>query len=412
MKILLAQFYTQPNPVYIKVAEELRRAGHPTLVGALNGQGELEWHEGETLVSKQTLATLPKGGRSWLRPLRNRYARWQQLRAIRDFIRQYNPDIVQLNASNFYRLLPLGMPRRTHYVLDMRQINEAYGATALGRLRAWLFNRSREVFSRRVYDHTTFLHAAGAEKVLGPDWTRWASVVPMGVDEQFLTATRPQPAGELAAVPDAESVAGPVYPAGGERPDGPVTFIYIGRLTPRRMLERLIEAAAIVKQRTRDFRFVFMGMDAADGAYQRMIHDLALDDVMDIMPPVAYETVPHEVLKYDVAVAYVPELPVDWMYQPTLKVLEYSALGMPILATDFKPNRDFVTPGVNGLLVDNDPAHIAEAMRRFIEDPDFLNDCRRAAATRRAIDTWDDVAHLYLENVYRPLVNGTKAAVR
>jgi hypothetical protein len=51
-------------------------------------------------------------------------------------------------------------------------------------------------------------------------------------------------------------------------------------------------------------------------------------------------------------------------------------------------------------------------MRRFIEDPDFLNDCRRAAAIQRAIDTWDDVAHLYLENVYRPLVNGTKAAVR
>lgn len=410
MKILLVEFYAQPNADYPKIAEQWRLAGHPTLVGALNGQGELEWREGDKLVAKQALGHAQAGsGGSVLRILKNRYYRMQQLRQIRNFIREYDPDLVQINASNFYRLLPIGMPRRTRYVLDVRQINEVYGTNALSRLRAWLINNSRGVFSRRIYDRTTFLHEAGAEKVLGPDWRRWASIVPFAVDPQFTTVSRvngqPARAGAGAAV----GAAGAPLDNGPGQDDGRVDFIYLGRLTRRRLLERLVQASAIAKQKTSDFRFIFLGIDESDGYYQQMIADMELDDVVVFEPPVTYEEVPAEVLKHDVAVAYVPELPIDWKYHPPIKILEYQALGMPILATDFKPNHSFVEPGVNGLLVDNDPELIAEAMLRFIEDPEFLADCRAAAATMRGVQTWDVVAQMYLDKVYLPLVNGTEA---
>lgn len=408
MKILLVEFYTQPNADYPKIAEQLRQAGHPTLVGALNGQGELEWREGDKLIAKQALGHA-RGGGGALRMLKNRYYRLQQLQKIRDFIREYNPDLVQINASNFYRLLPIGMPRHTRYVLDVRQINEVYGTNVVGRLRAWLINNSRGPFSRYIYDRTTFLHEAGAEKVLGADWSRWASIVPFAVDPQFTTVSQ-------AAVPYA--LAGAAVPMGTpdlpddapDETDGPVDFIYLGRLTRRRLLERLVQASAIVKQTTDDFRFIFLGIDESDGYYQQMVADLDLPDVVEFRAPVPYEEVPAEVLKHDVAVAYVPELPIDWKYHPPIKILEYQALGMPILATDFRPNHSFVTPGVNGLLVDNDPELIAEAMLRFIEDRAFLADCRAAAATMRGVQTWDVVTQMYLDKVYSPLVNGTEAA--
>lgn len=105
-----------------------------------------------------------------------------------------------------------------------------------------------------------------------------------------------------------------------------------------------------------------------------------------ILPPVSYSTIPETVLQYDVAFAYVPEQP-DWQYHPTLKVLEYRALGIPIIATDLVPDREIVLPGQNGLLVQNDPVDIAAAMLRFITDRAFLTSCTAHAYEARQGDT-------------------------
>jgi glycosyltransferase involved in cell wall biosynthesis len=188
-----------------------------------------------------------------------------------------------------------------------------------------------------------------------------------------------------------------------------VSFIYIGRLTRRRRLERILDAAALVRQETERFRVVFMGYDASDGAYADHIARLGLGDVVTIRPPVPYETVPREVLAHDVALAYVPELPADWMYHPTLKVLEYRALGLPIIATDFRPNRELIDEGVNGLLVENTPQSIAAAMLRFVANPAFLAQSRAAAAARREGLTWDVVAAQY-ERLYQRLAGAPRPA--
>jgi glycosyltransferase involved in cell wall biosynthesis len=279
----------------------------------------------------------------------------------------------------------LAAPRRARYILDVRQINEQHGTGLLGRARAAWGNRARGFYSRRLFDHTTFLHAAGAQQVLGDDWRRWATIVPMGVDPQFLAAEPPP----VPAVDRAR----------------PVSFIYIGRLTRRRRLERILAAAALVRRQTEGFRVVFMGHDASDGYYADTIRRLELGDRVSIRPPIPYEQVPAAVLAHDVALAYVPELPADWMYHPTLKVLEYRALGLPIIATDFRPNRELVEDGANGLLIENTPESISAAMLRYICDPTFLAHSRAAAASRREGLTWDVVATQYL-SLYERLVAG------
>ncbi|HQF71651.1 MAG TPA: glycosyltransferase, partial [Promineifilum sp.] len=294
-------------------------------------------------------------------------------------------DIVQVNAFDLFRFLPVLMPRRARYILDVRQINEQHGTGLFGRARAALQNKARVLYSRLVFDHTTFLHPAGAQQVLGKDWPRWATVVPMGVDPQFLAARR-----------------APARPAGD-----PVSFIYIGRLTRRRRLERLLEAAALVARQTDGFRLVFMGYDASEGAYAETISRLGLEARVTIRPPIPYEEVPQAVLAHDIALAYVPELPADWMYHPTLKVLEYRALGLPIIATDFQPNRELIADGENGLLIANTPESIAAAMLRYVCEPDFLAHSRAAAEARREGLTWDAVATRYLALYERLLSNAS-----
>ena len=383
MHILLAQFYpSQPTPDYDKFAAEMRARGHVVWVGTPNAAGDVEWRDGTALVGTVSAGRLPLP-----RPLARRLAKLDRFRRVRRFIAQTAPDLVQVNAFDLFRFLPLAAPRRARYILDVRQINEQHGTGLFGRAKAAWGNRARGFYSRRLFDHTTFLHAAGAQQVLGSDWPRWATVVPMGVDPQFLAAEpSPSPAADRAR---------------------PVSFIYIGRLTRRRRLERILAAAALVRRQTESFRVVFMGHDASDGYYADTIGRLELGDRVAIRPPIPYEQVPAAVLAHDVALAYVPELPADWMYHPTLKVLEYRALGLPIIATDFRPNREVVEDGANGLLIENTPDSIAAAMLRYICDPDFLAHSRAIAATRREGLTWDAVATQYLA-LYERLVAGRR----
>ena len=370
MHILLAQFYSsQPTPDYDKFAAEMRARGHVVWVGTPNVAGDIEWHDGRGVV-----ASVPAGRLPLPRPLARRLTKFDRFRRVRRFIAQTAPDIVQVNAFDLFRFLPPGMPRRTRFILDVRQINEQHGAGPFGRARAALQNKARALYSRLIFDHTTFLHAAGARHVLGDDWARWATVVPMGVDPQFLTAD-----------PPAERA-----------PSRPVEFVYVGRLTRRRRLERILDAAALVRRQTDNFRVRFMGYDASEGFYSDAIGRLGLESLAAISPPIPYEQVPAATVAHDVALALVPEQPADWMYHPTLKILEYRALGLPIIATDFAPNREFVTDGANGLLVQNTAESIAAAMLRFIGEPGFLARSRAEAQTMRTGLVWHKVADQYL----------------
>jgi glycosyltransferase involved in cell wall biosynthesis len=152
-----------------------------------------------------------------------------------------------------------------------------------------------------------------------------------------------------------------------------------------------------------------MGPDVDDVPqfYHDQIKKMGLESVVTIRPPVRYEEVPDEILSYDIALAYVPDHPVDWRYHPTLKVLEYRALGIPIIATDFPPNREVVEEGVNGMLLHNSPENWAEAMLRFMVERDFLEACQTNAQKMRRGTTWDEIAELYTQKIYDRL---TKAS--
>lgn len=386
MHILLGQFYSnQPTPAYDEIATALRASGHTVWIGTPNETGDILWNDGNSTVARQSAASPDWLNKRFIpRSVARRLNIFVRLRRVRRFIRQVRPDVVQINVANAFRWLPVLMPRPTRFILDVRQTNETHGEGLVGRAVSFLRNKSRGFYSRFIFDRTCFLHWAGAEHVLGPDWQRWATVVPMGVDGRFLSAK-----------------AGPAddRPRHGDQ----LRFIYVGRLSRRRLLERLIDASALVRRRTSGFKLVFVGHDQSEGYYQEYAGKLDLGDTVEFLPPVPYASVPDVLLQHDVALAYVPEQPADWQFHPTLKVLEYRALGMPIIATDFLPNRELIEDGINGLLIENTPESIAQAMLRFSTDPQFLADCRRHAQASREGVTWPQVAGQY-EQLYAQLL--------
>ena len=386
MKVLYIWFYSRSFPDYPKVAAVLRERGHDAWVANYDEAGNIVWYKGDALVATvpgpakppRTVARIPG-----LRSLWNLMAFFRLMLRLRLFFRREQADVVHVcpNAARLVWLLPLGMPRHMRFVIDYRQIAQREGSGIISRLKSGYANNLRTLYCRVFYDRATFLHALGAEKVLGRNWKRWADVVPLAVDDPFLEFPHEAP----------------------RRAGEPVTFLYLGSIARIRKLEQILAAARQVSATTDAFRLDFIGPDVADGYYHALVKEMGLTRFVRMLPPIPYDRVPETVAGYDVALTIVPESPSDWQYQPTIKGVEYRALGIPVIATNFAPNRELVENEVNGLLVDNTPDSIAAAMLRFVCEPSFREQARANAQAMRAGPTWDEVATQYMD-IYKSLV--------
>lgn len=392
MFILLLQVGTpHPTPDYDEVARILRQRDHIVWVGTPDEDGHLIFNDGQDCVASLAMPTNSSHGHGFLSRSHRAGSAWQNWRfvqGLRTLIRREQPDIVHVNQAKlpFPWLFSFGLRGHTHFIIDWRQIAEREFSRPFARLRSALNLQKRRNLSRYFFTHATFLHQAGAERILGSDWQKYASVVPLAVSAGFLAKEN--------------------LPGMAQEQDSPVKFIYIGSLSRVRRLERLLLAAHKVRLEmngSRTFQLIFVGPDKSEGYYQRLSHRLGLDDIVEINPPVPYERVPDLLLAADVALAYVPETPLDWHYHPTLKVLEYRAIGIPIIATDFQPNRVVVENGKNGLLVSNTVESLADAMQRFTGDSHFRQQSTLHAQAMRQGRLWADVTLAY-EELYCSLI--------
>jgi glycosyltransferase involved in cell wall biosynthesis len=379
MHIVLFHFHTsKPNPVYQEISAGLRRRGHTVWVGVPNEEGDLEWRDGNRVIEK--LPGPPKEDMHHkMSFLQRRLGYFCFLWRVRSFLSCTKPDIIQVNPSMLAWVLTLFMPRTSHCVLDIRQINEAVDERWITKLKEQRDILVMKAYAELFYKHTCFCHVNAAQKILGDQWVHKGSVVPVGIDSHFL-----QHEGLDIAI---------------ARNDNKVKFIYIGTLSRLRTLEQILAAAKLLMPETKQFHVDIIGPDLTDGYYHQLVKEWNLEEIASVGAPVPYSAIPATLGNYDVGLAYVPDRP-TWHYQPTIKALEYRAIGMPILSTDVASHREIVVDGKNGLLVQDTPESIAAGMKRLISDRQFLHQCKINAQAMRQGLTWDEVATRYEQEVY------------
>lgn len=189
---------------------------------------------------------------------------------------------------------------------------------------------------------------------------------------------------DAGRAPDPESTTPPQ-----ERSDWQPTIVYAGQLYPWKGVDAVLQALPGLPAA----RLRIVGGLEEDAQRERLLRlaaELGVADRVDFEGPVAYADVPARLASADVAVLPLADGAEAREFTSPLKLFDYLAAGLPVVAADFPTVREVLRDGENGLLFSpGDPATLASALERALSDRDLAARLRRRALETAADFTWD-----------------------
>jgi glycosyltransferase involved in cell wall biosynthesis len=237
-----------------------------------------------------------------------------------------------------------------------------------------LIDRSgAERAARRVFDAASALVAVSEEVARYLEQFAQARgrvhVVANGVDPE-----RFRPARDASARADAFTVG------------------FVGSLKPWHGLPSLVEAFAALATLAPSARLLIVGDGPERERLEASLSHRGIRDAARFTGSVSHAEVPAWLNSMDVAVAPYPKLS-NFYFSP-LKIYEYMAAGLPIVASRTGQIANLVEDGVTGLLYEPaDTVALFEALDRLRREPELR--ARLGAAARTAVlrgHTWDAIA--------------------
>jgi glycosyltransferase involved in cell wall biosynthesis len=172
---------------------------------------------------------------------------------------------------------------------------------------------------------------------------------------------------------------------------GTWTIGFVSTFKPWHGLPTLVEAFDRLHRHDDSIRLLLVGDGPERANVEAILAARGLSDAVHFAGAVEPREVPGLLASMNVAVAPYPELPC--FYFSPLKVYEYMAAGLPVVASRVGQLQKLIHHGVNGLLcAPGDPAALVEALQRLRQDPGLgtrLGQAARASVLRD--HTWDAV---------------------
>ncbi len=253
-------------------------------------------------------------------------------------------DVVLFHQLAAVWLLPLRLlgRNRPRLVMDTRDMPDK--SNGLKARLATLWYELTTKLAARFADGQTAITPRMAQLVRIPEKQLWG-IWPSGVDaERFAGAAKARH-----------------WPYEGEA----IRLVYIGVFLARRNLLPLSRAVQRANAEGMSFIFTLHG----DGALRPELELVAADSggFVRVERPVPHEEVPHLLARHHVGVTSLPEVD-DIKYEASspIKLFEYMAAGMPVLATSNKCHTDVVGDGRYAFWADDITEDaLLEAMRRI-----------------------------------------------
>ena len=183
----------------------------------------------------------------------------------------------------------------------------------------------------------------------------------------------------------------------GSEPDGPA--VLVARLSPEKSIDTLLRAVPIIIAKCPDFRLEIAGDGPCGEALRRLASESNLGDAVRFLGTV--RDVPSLLSR---ARLFILSSLTEGI---SLTLLEASARGLPIVATNVGGNPEVVADGVTGLLVPHsDPNAMASEVIRLWHEPKLRE--RMGFAGRLRVEERFDIRRMMAayEAMYTPLGQG------
>ncbi|MGI9305489.1 MAG: glycosyltransferase family 4 protein [Gammaproteobacteria bacterium] len=178
-------------------------------------------------------------------------------------------------------------------------------------------------------------------------------------------------------------------------------LLTVGSYEPRRGHENLIRAMPQIKAAHTDARLVIVGRSTHQ--LQPLIDELGLNEDVILTGEINFPT---DVMSQDDPLAAIYQASSIYLSGGmaegaeglSLAVLDAMAAGLPVVATNISGNRDIVSPGKNGYLVEpGDIDALAERVIRLLRDEAVSRQLGQAATDSVRKYGWDEIANQYLD---------------
>ena len=214
----------------------------------------------------------------------------------------------------------------------------------------------------RVWVHTRELERIVADNEVEPERIR---VIPFGVG--------------------CERLGEPVH----RHNAGQVQVVFVGSFYPWHGVEVLIEALAIARVRSSKLHLCLIGDGVTRTINEEKVKELGIENYVEFTGWLSKNEVAIKLDNSDIGVA--PYMRLEPFYFEPVKILDYMAANLAIVASDLGQVRELITHGDSGLLVPpEDVSALAAALVELAEDPDLRRGLGLAA--RERVPTWDDTA--------------------